>query len=197
MRVAGLLALALCLAATACGGDGETETVVQTVTVTAPGPGQDGTAPPVTAARPPQGSPVVLEGRYAVRVLELRPPRIAAGGDSATAAVDWVATTSCDPGCTVELRRELENGGTKTVTLEEDPGRPGQYLAEFTGSSRCLASRTPQRPQSLRVRPTRVEDLDGRPTATGLDAYLRARVRCPTGDVTDAVAIYRGTRVEG
>jgi len=204
----GLLA-ATTLAA-GCGGDGATKTVTVAsppATQTAPATPPAGTAPPAAtqppAATTPQALPplpggrAALDGSYRMRVRRTDYVRenIVAGilqGQQST----WPMKSVCAGGdCKVKVRRELQSGAYENFTLSEV--KPGSYADRSTGTIKCLSlsERDPQPSrQRLSLRVSGVAEINGRPTAQRVDAYLTIETKCD-GLPTRGIISWRGSRL--
>ncbi|MDP2713011.1 MAG: hypothetical protein Q8O56_17510 [Solirubrobacteraceae bacterium] len=199
MRALGIVAVAV-LALAGCGSDDETQAETsaerpppRTVTVTVPGDAPE-TSPdddeeedgdPETAdLRAPAGLPedgVALTGDFAVRIVDRTPAAGNASGESPRGTHDWRLTTSCSGGaCRLEVRRRLDSGGFKDVTLRPIADRPGQWYGEFRGTALCGRNGRAV-DQSLTIRPLNPQDGEGGQVATRFEAYFRADLACFRG----------------
>jgi len=197
----GAAALLCAAAAAGCGSDDGartvtvTRTVVQTVTAPAATAPTDTTA--TTAAEPLPDGVVAIDGTYA---MEERTDDyfgentvVEDGFDS-----DWIFATTCSGGssdCTISLRRELRDGTFKNLTLEPVEGRDGVFEARSTGTTGCATGeKRPQARQRYSVRVNRTEDVEGRPTATVLDAYYSERTTgCELSSPAGGTVSFRGS----
>lgn len=168
------------LALGACGDDdqsAETRTVIQTV----PAPADDGaldSAPDgvPTAAALPEGV-TALQGTYVMRFED----EATDYGNSMTTdeiypdPAEWRFETTCRAdACTVAMRRQLDDGAYKSQTLRGDPQRPDVYTAQSTGMDECglPAGRPAKTRQRYSVKVNASSPLEGRDTATSIDAYF-------------------------
>ncbi len=214
-------ALALVTVVTAC-GTGNTTTEVKTVTApsgqaapsatTGPSgtsaPSADGTtapsapgassATPATPAAPLPGGRAAVDGRYLMKVRATSVEKLIADateGDEST----WPISTVCTGAtCRLDVRRELKSGAFESVTLDEVKDRT--YAASSTGKTTGCTFGPPEANtrQRLSIRVSGVKELNGRPTAQRVDAYLTTRAKCSTkltpGPGLSTVS-WRGTRV--
>ena len=204
MRLTPLAAAALaCLALGAC-DDGEEErpkTVVETVTTpadTGPAttepevPAQTETTPAPVQKEPLPGGRAAVDGRYAMVLRRFVPADLCVVPQT-DEPTEWIAEASCTSAsdCEVLLRRPLASGAFKRYTLR--PEGPRNYAAsatgrlqrrDVTGTFPCKGpiDSPPSTRERVAVRVTEIATVDGRPTATGLDAYLVVRGRCTSND---------------
>jgi hypothetical protein len=181
------MALVAALALAACGGDDEQQearTIVETVTTEAPPPPAKEQVPPTDEDVPtdedlPAGQPlppgvVGVDGTYAMTVRDADSD----GGffhDRGSRRSEWVFATSCTgPDCTIEMRRELDSGAFKTLTLTPAAGREGVFEADSTGTADCKfgPSDEASTDQRYSIKLNAPQDVAGRQTATRIDAYF-------------------------
>jgi ferredoxin len=213
-RVLTVIALA-----TLAAGCGEGETVTEVRTVTAP-PASSGATSPTgvtgpTAATGASGAPAATgapadplpDGRAAVDGRYLMKVRATAseGRSLLTQGTDegeestWPISTVCTGStCRLKVRRELESGAFESLTLDEVKDRT--YAAASTGkTTKCaLQSEEVDTKQRLSVRATAVKDINGRPTAQRIDAYMTIRATCSSAvdeGLNRATISWRGTRL--
>lgn len=191
-RLSVLLTASLVAALLAgCGDDDE----VPTTASQSPPPQSPPTA---TAAAPPAlpGGRAAVDGRYRMRVRRTDydgqniVSRVADGDEST-----WPISTSCrEAACRLDVRRELASGAFENLTLREV--RESTYATSSTGATECIvgASGKVSSRQRLSLRVTGVEQIDGRPTAQRVDAYLTIRARCGDDPVRGVIS-WRGTRL--
>lgn len=201
--VAGAVALG------ACGDDDEKQakTIVQTVTA----PAAPQTPPPVsttptetqppaptTPARPLPEGVVGADGTYTMEVEESDYEGENLIQDEVSPPSDWRFTTTCEgETCSVRMRRELESGGFKMVTLQPAEGRPNVYEGRATSTDECLVDpKKATTRQRYAVRLVGEVDGTGRPTAKRIDVYLTERA--PTcSKETKGTIFWRGRPAEG
>jgi hypothetical protein len=162
-----------------CGGEEqETRTIVETVVPeqpSAPGPEQ---APPTD--QPPAQEPlppgvVGADGTYTMTVRDSSHEgfRITSD-DTDPEESEWTFSTSC-PGseCEIDMRRELQSGGFKSLTLTPVGGREGAFETDTTGETACSTGR-PEAPSDQRysIKLNAPADVGGRLTATRIEAYF-------------------------
>jgi hypothetical protein len=182
-HVVGGLAGAAALALAACGGGSE----ASTVTVTAPPPPQAQRETPPPAQAPTEGTlpegVLATDGTYIMRLRDADTNSGASNNlvdKNANMFSDdetlWRFSSRCAGGrCTVQMRRELPNGaGFKEVTLEPAENRPGVFEGNSTGTY-VNDGRECQTQQRYSIRLYEPTDVGGRPTATRMDAYYKAR----------------------
>lgn len=212
-RVTTVLALAA-LALAGCGGSDKTKTIVRTVvktevaaptTPTVPTATEttDTTTAPAETPDPvadlPAGTPA-LQGEFDMTVKSSRSETFIDVNEDEGDERKWFATMRCDgERCTVDLRRELPQGGFKTVTLRQDGDDRRRYAANSTGGEDVCTTIKPAGPpaQRLSVRVTGTQDVAGQETATRLDGYLTVRQTCkspPNVYRPKAVVMFRGGR---
>lgn len=201
------------LAIAGCGGgDDKPTTVVKTVVQAPTQPTAAPTAPaptsvPTTAtpaeqpdpvANLPEGTPAV-SGEFAMEIRSSEEDTFISSDEDEGEERKWFAAMACDgTDCTVELRRELPQGGFKTLTLRED-GDPRRYAANSVGGADACGNKSgtfgPKGPprQRLSIRITGTQDVAGQETATRLDGYLTVQQRCGD-DRQRVVTQYRGGR---
>ena len=203
-------ALVAALGLTACGGDTETKTVTVTKTVTAPAdtsgqaqapqttePGATTQTEGAQPATPLPAGVVAADGTYAMhtRQSDYTGENTAVDDEFPTDS-EWVFQTVCQASdCELQMRRELQSGAFKNVTLEPDPQRAGVYVGASSGTTGCAGDERSPSTQRYSVRLTAPEDLDGRPTARRMDVYFTEIARgCDLSDVARAVVSWRGSR---
>lgn len=208
MRLPWILLTVLGLA-TLAAGCGQGETVTQVRTVTTP-PATQGTAPAQTVApgqtpptdtatapaTPLPGGRAAVDGRYLMKIrsTDYEGQNIVAGmsdGEEST----WPISTECaGETCRLNVRRELESGAFENFTLEEVKDRT--YAATSTGKTECIvgASDKVDTKQRLSVRVTAIAQINGRPTAQRLDAYMTIKAKCGNQPVRGIIS-WRGTRL--
>lgn len=183
-----------------CGSDDEAQTVTvverpapRTVTVPVPDAAQttpaddeeeDADAPDAGDLTAPAGLPddgVAITGEFAVRIVDRTPAAGNASGESPRGTHDWRLTTSCSGGaCELTVRRRLDSGGFKDVTLRPIADRPSQWYGEFRGTALCGRNGRSV-DQSLTIRPLNPRDVEGGSVATRFEAYFRADLACFRG----------------
>jgi hypothetical protein len=163
----------------ACGGgEQETRTIVETVAPEqppVPGPDQappTGQTPAARESLPP--GVVGADGTYAMTVDDFRGK--IAEDDTRPAESEWTFSTSCaGPGCEIEMRRELQSGGSKSLTLLPAEGREDVFEAKSSGETQC-GNFAPQEPaptdQRYSIKLNAPRDVGGRVIATRIEAYL-------------------------
>jgi major membrane immunogen (membrane-anchored lipoprotein) len=167
----------------ACGGEQETRTIVETVTrEQPPAPGPDQPAPPGQdpALEPLPPGVVGADGTYAMTVRDA--DAVGGGGavditedDTALEESQWTFSTSCTgPECEIEMRRELQSGGSKSLTLTPAEGREGVFEADSTGTTECGDTGGTSAPSDQRysIKLNAPQDIGGRQTATRIEAYF-------------------------
>jgi hypothetical protein len=109
---------------------------------------------------------------------------------------EWIFATTCQGSdCTVQMRRELQSGAFKNVTLEPDPAPPGVYVAETSGTTGCANDEKSPTKQRYSIRLTAPTDVDGRQTAQRMDGYFTEVARgCSLSTVARGVVSQRGSR---
>lgn len=192
-----MIAVAVLLGA--CGGDEETRTVVETVTTTVAAPPttppDDTGTPTETAATPLPSGVVTAEGTYTMKLKE-------SDYEGENTTVDdefpresqWTFTTQCTGSdCTVQMRRELDSGAFKTLTLEPSD-RPNVLEATSTGKTGCASKEEPaDTRQRYSVKLNSPEDVDGRQTARKLDVYFTETTNACTVKPARGIVSWRGT----
>lgn len=223
---AALLLSAVVVAVAACGGTPKAKTVVQTVTTpaptapaqttpptetTEPAPAETETAPTATTAVPkeplPGGRPAV-DGKYALTLKRFSPDSSSPVPNDTTPR-SWYAQTMCPSAstCSVKLRRPVAGGGFKEYTMQASG--PRNYFAEVTGRITtqdvdylfpCYKKNASGTRERASIHVSKIEMVDGRPTATALEAYLIVRGSCAADDTRThgpfkLTASFRGGRV--
>jgi hypothetical protein len=163
----------------ACGGEQETRTIVETVTrEQPPAPGPEQPPPPGQApAREPEPLPpgvVGADGTYLMTVRDSTDD--ITKDDTRPAESEWTFATSCAASnCEIEMRRELQSGGSKSLTLMPVEGREDVFEADTSGETEC-GSFAPQEPaptdQRYAIKLNSPQDVGGRLTATRIEAYF-------------------------
>ncbi len=183
-----ILAIGVCAVA-GCGNDEKPTTIVKTVAPPSPAPPADGatattepgetvdapTAPPGTPTQaPPPGPPLpdgvaAVQGRYRMEYLDYSPSGYTLGGTYTGNEEQWNAETSCTgQSCTVNLRRALQSGGFKNYKLTSSA--PKKYAGTFSAEADiCEADPAITVKERVSIQTSRVADLGGTPTVTGLD----------------------------
>jgi hypothetical protein len=171
----------------ACGGEEqETRTIVETVTreqPPTPGPDQapppDRPPPPGQALEPLPPGVVGADGTYAMTVRDFNSKGINTNiveDDTVLEESEWTFSTSCAASeCEIEMRRELQSGGSKSLTLMPAEGREGVFEADSTGMTECgVNSGDPPAPSDQRysIKLNAPQDIGGRQTATRIEAYF-------------------------
>lgn len=200
-------------------GEGETVTEVRTVTSPPAAPAPSGATSPSAAtgasaagsdpaatsdpgassapADPLPGGRAAVDGRYLMKVRASDSNKLSTDmteGDEST----WPISTVCAGAtCRLEVRRELKSGAFESVTLNEVKDRT--YAASSTGKTTGCTFGPPEAntKQRLSIRVSAVKELDGRPTAQRVDAYLTTRARCSTKLIPGpglSTVSWRGTR---
>jgi hypothetical protein len=171
--------------------------VVRTVTAPPPTTPDEGSVPsPAPRGELPPNF-VAVEGSYQMEFnrLDFDDYNIVADDKFPTES-QWEFTTQCAGGrCTVEMRRELESGAFKTLSLEPAEGRPGVFEADSSGPTSCVTgSRRPETEQRYSIRATSPEAIEGRPTATRIEAYLTKTTDdgCNPGDPDRGSVSWKG-----
>jgi len=212
-RARVLTALGLATLAVGC-GEGETVTEVRTVTAPPAAPVASGATAPsaatgpsgATAATsastapgtPPPDGRAAVDGRYLMKVRASASEKLsvdATEGDEST----WPISTVCTGAtCRLEVRRELKSGAFESVTLDEVKDRT--YAASSTGKTTGCTFGPPEAStkQRLSIRVSGIKELNGRPTAQRVDAYLTTRAKCSTKLIAGpglSTISWRGTRL--
>lgn len=178
----GVLLVAGAFLLSACGDDeeAETRTVVQTVTAPAPG-GQTTTTTPGASTTEPAGPAlpdglIAADGSYEVKFRDIaNEGQEQLGVRDADPGPDWKFATSCEGSrCSVELRRGLPGGGSKTILLTAVEGRPNVYEGSSSSTHKCLTGdkQTVSKRQRYSIKPKSPIDRQGRQTARKIDIYL-------------------------
>jgi hypothetical protein len=109
---------------------------------------------------------------------------------------EWVFKTVCQgDDCTIEMRRELQSGAFKNVTLQPDPERAGVYSAETSGKTGCANDEESPTKQRYSLRLTAPAEVNGRATARRMDVYFTELARgCSLSRVARGVVSWRGSR---
>jgi hypothetical protein len=212
-RTGTLLILAACGLA-ACGG-GTTKTVTVTKTVTAPAstpaPAGAPTTPTTAATTPTETTPeggetastplpagvVAADGTYAMRTRRSDySGENTAVDDEFPTDSEWIFATTCQGSdCVIQMRRELQSGAFKNVTLKRDPARAGVYVAQTSGTTGCANDDTSPTKQRYSIRLTAPTDVNGRQTARRMDVYFTEVARgCSLSSVARGVVSWRGNR---
>jgi hypothetical protein len=192
---------AAALSLAACGGDEEvqTRTIVETVTVEAP-PASAGAQPPPTAQDTPAGEPlppgvVAADGTYAMETKDTDFVNSnTTVDDRFPTGSEWDFTTTCTgPECTVEMRRELQSGGYKTLMLMPVEDREGVFEVESTGTTECaIGSEEPPTDQRYSLKLNAPEDVGGRQTATRIEVYFTEETEGCTDDGARGMVSWTG-----
>jgi hypothetical protein len=210
MRRAGiLLTLAACGLA-ACGGATTTKTVTVTRTVTAPASTAPTTTPATGATTPTETTPedgaastplpagvIAADGTYRMRTRRSDyTGENTAVDDEFPTDSEWIFATTCrGSDCILQMRRELQSGAFKNVTLKPDPARAGVYVAQTSGTTGCANDHTSPTKQRYSVRLTAPADVNGRETAQRMDVYFTEVARgCTLSKVARGVVSWRGNR---
>lgn len=209
--------MVICLAAlfvASCGDDGDTKTVVQTVVETQPAPatstpepapGETVEADPVEPGEPTQEPPpgdalpggvATVQGRYRITYKDYSPSGYNLNDTYTGKVSQWNAETTCSNGtCVVALRRALETGGFKNYRLRASGDK--KYTGTFSGKAdTCGSDPAATVRERVSIQTSEIEDLDGIPTVTGLDVYLKQTGVCrESGDRISATATWKGARI--
>ncbi len=213
MRRAGILLTFAACGLAACGGGTTTKTVTVTKTVTtpattpAPAPGA-ATTPTTGATTPTETTPeaaatplpagvVAADGTYKMRTRRSDyTGENTAVDDEFPTDSEWIFATTCQGSdCVVQMRRELQSGAFKNVTLKPDPARTGVFVAETSGTTGCANDDTSPTKQRYSIRLTAPTDVTGRQTAQRMDVYFTEVARgCSLSSVARGVVSWRGNR---
>lgn len=198
----------------ACGGSDEssqperaqTQTVIKTVGVPSGTTHAD--------AAPPSGTPVVpgddttgggplpsgvtaLDGTYVMNVQDdSSEGDNLAIDDTSPDPARWRFTTTCQGGsCTVAMRRQLDGGAFKSLTLRPDAGRPGVYAANSTGMDECAIPKAPaETRQHYSVKVNSSSSAGGRATANSIDAYFTETSKSCDDPNVKSIVSWKGSR---
>lgn len=182
-----------------CGGDGDEDGDKTTTILPGPPPAQTdttGTEPTGTTAAPLPGGRAAVDGTYLMRVrsTDYEGQNIVAGNSDGKES-NWPITTVCEQDeCRLEVRRELDSGAYENFTLDEIKERT--YAASSTGTTECLRGETDKvgTRQRLSIRVSGIAEIEGRPAAQRLDAYLTITATCGEEPVRGVIS-WRGTRM--
>lgn len=125
---------------------------------------------PSAPAGPPLPDGVAaVQGRYRMEYLDYSPSGYTLGGTYTGNEEQWNAETSCTgQSCTVNLRRALQSGGFKNYKLTSSA--PKKYAGTFSAEADiCEADPAITVKERVSIQTSRVADLGGTPTVTGLD----------------------------
>ena len=198
MTMVGLAALGGgCALVAGCGGDDGDDDGDRTTTIL-PAPSPPAQTEPSggpTTADPLPGGRAAVDGTYLMRIrrTDYEGQNIVSGmpdGDES----NWPITTVCEQDeCRLEVRRELESGAYENFTLDEIKDR--SYAASSTGKTDCIVGESDKvgTKQRLSIRVSAVAEIDGRPTAQRLDAYMTISATCGNDPVRGIIS-WRGTR---
>lgn len=128
--------------------------------------------------------------------LDYSPSGYTLGGTYTGNEEQWNAETSCTgQSCTVNLRRALQSGGFKNYKLTSSA--PKKYAGTFSAEADiCEADPAITVKERVSIQTSRVADLGGTPTVTGLDVYIKQTGLCPeSGDRVEASGTWRGSRI--
>ncbi len=125
------------------------------------------------------GGATAVQGRYIMRVTQSELPLLEEGEE-----LTWGAITRCEPECEVELRRENENGGFKTIEMEAD-GNSRYFFEGPSTTDRCLGEEPARERTSLSV--IKQRDEGGIPLATVIEGFVRSTLQC--GDRTEVLRL--------
>jgi hypothetical protein len=123
-----------------CGGEEqETRTIVETVAPeqpSAPGPEQTPPTGQDPALEPLPPGVVGADGAYAMTVRDssFKGFRITSD-DMRPQESEWTFSTNCASECEIDMRRELQSGGFKSLTLTPAEGREGVFEADTSGET--------------------------------------------------------------
>jgi hypothetical protein len=120
---------------------------------------------------------VAAEGTYmmTVRDFSSEGSRITVDDERPTES-QWTFSTSCAAAdCEIQMRRELQSGGSKSLTLMPAEGREGVFEADSSGETACGSIGIPEpspSEQRYSIKLNASQDVGGRLTATRIEAYF-------------------------